>query len=167
MLPQVKGTNRFVLVATSARWVGPLSRAGANRRILHVALYSLYTHQTMQYHFSRITVWSTACVPCAERAEQVGCTVRRVSIQAGVYRAAQLFTPLADDGLAMFLCVVTYERYIELAVTGDRTCHSSLLIHSWWNVPRLARMLPPSHPPYRRSDGLPGAWILTWCGITA
>lgn len=41
------------------------------------------------------------------------------------------------------------------------SCHSSLLIHSWWNVPKLAKILPPSHAPYRRSTGLPGAWILT------
>lgn len=41
------------------------------------------------------------------------------------------------------------------------TCHSSRLIHSWWKVPRLARILPPSQPPYRRSVGLPGACILT------
>ena len=50
---------------------------------------------------------------------------------------------------------------LKLKLSKELTCHSSLLIHSWWKVPKLARMLPPSHPPYRRSMGFPGAWILT------
>lgn len=43
------------------------------------------------------------------------------------------------------------------------TCHSSALIQSWWNVPRLARTLPPSQELYRRSVGFPGACSFTLC----
>ena len=64
----------------------------------------------------------------------------------------------------MFLnFIVKVSTRTRLPRAHSLTCHSSLLIHNWWNVPRLARMLPPSQPPYLRSAGLPGAWILT-CG---
>jgi hypothetical protein len=65
-----------------------------------------------------------------------------------------LFTSLSNDWSAMLLCWVSADR----ARHGAKlTCHSSLLIHNWWKVPRLARILPPSQLPYLRSAGLPGA----------
>jgi len=42
------------------------------------------------------------------------------------------------------------------------TFHSSRLIHNWWKVPKLARILPPIHAPNLLSTVFPGAWILTW-----
>ena len=65
-----------------------------------------------------------------------------------------LFTSLSNDWSAMLLGWVSADP----ARHGAKlTCHSSLLIHNWWKVPRLARILPPSQLPYLRSAGLPGA----------
>lgn len=44
---------------------------------------------------------------------------------------------------------------------GPCSSYSRLLTHIWWNVPRLARMLPPIQPANLRSATLPGAWSRT------
>lgn len=41
--------------------------------------------------------------------------------------------------------------------------YSFLVIHSWWNVPRLASTEPPSQDAYLRSKGMVGECILIFC----
>ena len=41
--------------------------------------------------------------------------------------------------------------------------YSSLVTHSWWNVPKDAKIDPPNQPAYRFSYGIVGEWILIFC----
>lgn len=70
------------------------------------------------------------------------------TIQTNKPPASYLLAPLSDDWLSVLLEVDMSYIFAKWSNTENRcTCHSSALIHNWWNVPRLARILPPSHAP--------------------